>query len=53
MTELMNSEHQVLEVDANPQIVALAEQFDAFDSVATITFGKEALEKSPLSLTKC
>lgn len=45
MTELMNSEHQVLEVDATPQIVALAEQFDAFDSVATITFGKEALEK--------
>ncbi|HDM8225626.1 TPA: toxic anion resistance protein [Vibrio campbellii] len=45
MTELMNSEHQVVEVDATPQIVALAEQFDAFDSVATITFGKEALEK--------
>ncbi|KIP71180.1 toxic ion resistance protein [Vibrio harveyi] len=45
MTELMNSEHQVLEVDATPQIVVLAEQFDAFDSVATITFGKEALEK--------
>lgn len=45
MTELMNSEHQVLEVEATPQIVALAEQFDAFDSVATITFGKEALEK--------
>ncbi|GAB6263034.1 toxic anion resistance protein [Photobacterium sp. R1] len=31
--------------ELTPDIVALAERFDPFDSVATITFGKEALEK--------
>ncbi|WP_028021943.1 toxic anion resistance protein [Enterovibrio calviensis] len=45
MTELTNSQSQVLDVEVTPQIVALAEQFDAFDTVATITFGKDALEK--------
>ncbi|MCM0148693.1 toxic anion resistance protein [Photobacterium galatheae] len=33
------------QIDVTPEIVALAERFDPFDSVATITFGKEALEK--------
>ncbi|MEZ8081525.1 toxic anion resistance protein [Enterovibrio norvegicus] len=45
MTELTNPQSQVLDVEVTPQIVALAEQFDAFDTVATITFGKGALEK--------
>ncbi|MEZ9526119.1 toxic anion resistance protein [Enterovibrio norvegicus] len=45
MTELTNPQNQVLDVEVTPQIVALAEQFDAFDTVATITFGKDALEK--------
>ncbi|MGF1707556.1 toxic anion resistance protein [Enterovibrio baiacu] len=45
MTELTNSQSQVLDVEVTPQVVALADQFDAFDTVATITFGKDALEK--------
>lgn len=31
--------------EVSPEVVALSDSFDPFDSVATITFGKEALEK--------
>ncbi|MEI8595230.1 toxic anion resistance protein [Photobacterium sp. Hal280] len=35
----------VLALEVTPEIVALSDSFDPFDAVATITFGREALEK--------
>ncbi len=57
MTETMVQENTTLEVvpnqtqpvaldlDVTPEVVAIADNFDPFDSVATITFGREALDK--------
>ncbi|KKD59298.1 toxic ion resistance protein [Grimontia sp. AD028] len=45
MTELTNSQNQPVEIEVTPQIIEIADRFDPFDTVATITFGKDALEK--------
>lgn len=45
MTEPVSAPPEVMKVEATPEVVAIAERFDPFDSVATITFGSEALEK--------
>ncbi|RXJ73025.1 toxic anion resistance protein [Veronia nyctiphanis] len=48
MTELTKTQTTLTplaEADITPRIIDIAEQFDPFDTVATITFGKEALEQ--------
>lgn len=45
MTDMTNPHNQVQSQDVTPEVVEIAERFDPFDTVATITFGKDALEK--------
>lgn len=45
MTELTNSQNQPVEIEVTPEVIEIADRFDPFDTVATITFGKDALEK--------
>lgn len=45
MTEQVSEQLLTIDAEATPKVMAIAERFDPFDSVATITFGKEALEK--------
>ena len=45
MSDLVTAQPEVMEIATTPEVVAIADQFDPFDSVATITFGRESLEK--------
>ncbi len=45
MSDLLSTELKTSEVEATPEIVSIAEAFDPFDSVSTITFGRDAMEK--------
>ncbi|MFD2178897.1 toxic anion resistance protein [Veronia pacifica] len=45
MTELTHQTAQIRDVEVTPQAIEIAGRFDPFDTVATITFGKEALEQ--------
>ncbi|MFW7524543.1 toxic anion resistance protein [Vibrio ostreicida] len=44
MTDLMTKQKESSSMVTTPEIVAIADGFNPFDSVATITFGREALE---------
>ncbi|AUI86945.1 toxic anion resistance protein [Vibrio azureus] len=43
MTDLTQTS-ELVEPELSPRVIELAQSFDPFDSVATITFGKEALQ---------
>lgn len=45
MTEILTPQVSTSLDNVDPKTVELAQSFDPFDSVATITFGKEALER--------
>ncbi|MCG9752985.1 toxic anion resistance protein [Vibrio brasiliensis] len=45
MSELATAQAEGMEIETTPEVVAIADRFDPFDSVATITFGRESLEK--------